>query len=155
MIGAVTANGRGAPIDGLFASATLEVSALVRNFGPGQMSASTKFLIVDASGAVVASTTTDAGTVNPNGLTAVNATIQMTKAELWSIGRPYLYTISAILESGDAVNVTVGVRSTHFDADTGFYLNGQHTKMRGFCDHNDFGVSHTPQSTSATYRALA
>jgi hypothetical protein len=45
-----------------------------------------------------------------------------------------------VLESGgkhgDSLNITVGVRNLDWKADSGFYLNGQHTKIRGFCDHN-------------------
>ena len=35
--------------------------------------------------------------------------------------------------------VTVGVRGTEWTADAGFFVNGRHVKVRGFCDHNDFG----------------
>lgn len=38
----------------------------------------------------------------------------------------------------DVLNTTTGFRSLRFDADSGMFLNGQHTKVRGFCDHNDF-----------------
>jgi beta-galactosidase len=55
------------------------------------------------------------------------------------VARPYVYTVTAtVLEpggkQGDSVNVTVGVRTLQWKADSGFYLNGQHTKIRGFCD---------------------
>ena len=68
------------------------------------------------------------------------ASMAIAKAELWSIGRPYLYTVTAtLLPAGDSVNTTIGVRSFGFAADTGMTLNGEAAKVRGFCDHNDFG----------------
>ena len=35
----------------------------------------------------------------------------------------------------DAVNITTGIRSVHFDADKGLLLNQQQVKVRGYCDH--------------------
>ena len=66
-------------------------------------------------------------------------------AELWSVGRPYLYTLSTAVKDTagntlDATNVTIGVRAPVFDASTGFHLNGESVRMRGFCDHENFGA---------------
>jgi hypothetical protein len=44
-----------------------------------------------------------------------------------------------LLPGGDSVNTTIGFRSFQWDADTGMTLNGEQAKIRGFCDHNDFG----------------
>ena len=35
---------------------------------------------------------------------------------------------------------THGFRETRWDADDGFFLNKEHFKIRGFCDHNNFAV---------------
>ena len=40
----------------------------------------------------------------------------------------------------DAVNTTVGIRSLAYTPDAGFFINEQHVKIRGFCDHNNFGA---------------
>ena len=40
----------------------------------------------------------------------------------------------------DAVAATHGFRSLRYDADAGFFLNEEHFKVRGFCDHATFAV---------------
>jgi hypothetical protein len=59
------------------------------------------------------------------------------------VARPYLYTTSFEVISDsvttDSLNVTTGVRTVGFSAKDGFLLNGKRTKMRGFCDHSNFG----------------
>ena len=64
-------------------------------------------------------------------------------AELWSVPRPFLYTLVASLYDGslallDVVNVTLGVRSVAFAEGSGASLNGQPLKLRGFCNHASF-----------------
>ena len=39
----------------------------------------------------------------------------------------------------DAQNISFGIRSIALDANTGMSINGDHVKMRGFCDHDSFG----------------
>ena len=39
----------------------------------------------------------------------------------------------------DDVNLSFGVRKITLDANTGMQLNGEHVKMRGYCDHSSFG----------------
>jgi len=40
----------------------------------------------------------------------------------------------------DEVSVPHGFRTIRFDAERGFFLNGERFKIRGFCDHDTFGV---------------
>jgi hypothetical protein len=65
---------------------------------------------------------------------------------LWSIATPNLYNLKAFICTADSstvldtgVTVTVGWRTTEWDADNGFFLNGNHVKQRGFSHHNSFG----------------
>ena len=39
----------------------------------------------------------------------------------------------------DSYNVTTGARTVRWDADKGLFINDEHIKMRGFCDHSNFG----------------
>ena len=59
----------------------------------------------------------------------------------WSVDSPNLYTAIATLKSGgtvcDAERITFGVRTAKFDADKGFFLNGQSMKIQGTCNHQD------------------
>ena len=61
---------------------------------------------------------------------------------LWSVEAPNLYTAIVTVEtkatrSRDAERITFGVRTVRFDADHGFFLNGQPLKIQGTCNHQD------------------
>jgi beta-galactosidase len=59
----------------------------------------------------------------------------------WSVDAPNLYTAIVTVKTGDKVRdaerITFGVRSAKFDADHGFFLNGQPLKIQGTCNHQD------------------
>lgn len=64
--------------------------------------------------------------------------------QLWSIEHPYLYRVITTVQedaSGrilDVVNQPLGFRWFRFDADGGFFLNGQHVKLIGTNRHQDY-----------------
>lgn len=62
---------------------------------------------------------------------------------LWSTDNPYMYTLkSSILLGGEKIDEVItplGVRSFHFDAQKGFFLNGKGMKINGVCLHHDLG----------------
>ena len=63
---------------------------------------------------------------------------------LWSTEDPYLYDAAVCVEKPDGTvtekeTIPFGIRTFHFDADKGFFLNGQNMKIRGVCVHHDAG----------------
>ncbi len=62
----------------------------------------------------------------------------------WSPETPMLYELSTRMERTgemiDEVHTSFGVRSFRFDADRGFFLNGEGMKLKGVCLHHDAGV---------------
>ncbi len=62
----------------------------------------------------------------------------------WHIFAPYLYTITAELYVDglvkDFYNTRLGVRTIAFDANKGFFLNGENIKLNGVCLHHDAGA---------------
>lgn len=62
---------------------------------------------------------------------------------LWSPDNPYLYTLQSTVTQNDVVTDVVetpcGIRSIRFDANDGFFLNGQSLKMMGVNEHHDAG----------------
>ncbi len=62
---------------------------------------------------------------------------------LWSTTSPYLYRVKTeIIENGKVIDeniVNTGIRTIEFDADKGFFLNGQNLKIKGVCLHHDGG----------------
>jgi len=57
--------------------------------------------------------------------------------QLWDLGRPKLYQVTARLDNGDAYSTPIGFREARF-TEKGFYLNGQHVKLRGLNRHQTF-----------------
>jgi beta-galactosidase len=61
--------------------------------------------------------------------------------QLWSLETPHLYQVrTTILAAGrpvDSTTTTFGIRTIHFDADKGFFLNGKHFKIYGVANHQD------------------
>jgi beta-galactosidase len=74
--------------------------------------------------------------------------IVVLKPKRWNLDDPELYRASvsvidarerdlAAPASLDQQTVVFGIRDAHFDADTGFWLNGRNLKLKGVCLHAD------------------
>ncbi len=63
---------------------------------------------------------------------------------LWNLEAPQLYkTVTSVTvdkHSADEVTTTFGIRDAHFEAATGFWLNGANLKIKGVCLHHDGGA---------------
>jgi len=62
---------------------------------------------------------------------------------LWNgVKDPYLYkTVTVLKKNGkeiDRVEENIGIRYFYVDANKGFFLNGEHLKLRGVCRHQDW-----------------
>lgn len=62
---------------------------------------------------------------------------------LWNgVKDPYLYkTVTVLRKNGkeiDRVEENIGIRYFYVDANKGFFLNGEHLKLRGVCRHQDW-----------------
>jgi beta-galactosidase len=79
-----------------------------------------------------------------NGEETITQNLTANNPHLWSLSDPYLYDIESDIElNGKIVDVThtsFGIRSIRFDADHGFFLNDQPTKLKGVCLHQDLGA---------------
>ena len=79
-------------------------------------------------------------------------------AALWTASPANLYEAQLSAKVGKRVQrskrVTYGYRSIRFDKDTGFYLNGIHTKLKGVCVHHDGGCIGAAENRSAIERQV-
>jgi beta-galactosidase len=70
--------------------------------------------------------------------------IVLSKPQLWNLDDPALYqVVTKILANGktlDETTNTFGIRDAHFEAATGFWLNGKNFKLKGVCLHEDGGA---------------
>ncbi|MED5619126.1 beta-galactosidase GalA [Ideonella sp. BN130291] len=59
----------------------------------------------------------------------------------WSVRDPQVYRVRALLREGgteiDRAEVQTGFRTLRFDAERGFFLNGEPVKLQGVCIHQD------------------
>ncbi|MBP3854959.1 MAG: DUF4982 domain-containing protein [Ruminiclostridium sp.] len=78
--------------------------------------------------------------------------------ESWDIETPVSYKmVSEIIRSGevlDSVSNTFGFRTTEFDPDGGFLLNGRRMKLHGVCMHHDLGALGSAVNENAIRRQL-
>ncbi len=61
--------------------------------------------------------------------------------QLWSVEAPNQYRITTTITSKnqivDELSVKCGFRTIEFRADSGFFLNNKHVKLKGTCNHQD------------------
>jgi beta-galactosidase len=61
--------------------------------------------------------------------------------QMWDVDHPYLYHAVTRVRAGsrtlDDETTAFGIREFHFDAATGFWLNGKNLKIKGVCLHHD------------------
>jgi beta-galactosidase len=89
-------------------------------------------------------------TIAPGARADFTAEIPVTAPQLWDLNHPSLYRVQVSLEaiSGfsktasvtDDEKISIGIREFHFDAATGFWLNGRNIKIKGVAIHADGGA---------------
>jgi beta-galactosidase len=123
-------------------SAVVRIETEIKNNSTEAKSFSLQSEIVAPNGKVVASLTTSKSAAGNSAGTLVQE-IKVSKPELWSPDSPSLYTLKSRIESdGSVVDETetpFGIHEIHFDADKGFFLNGNNLKIKGVCLHHDAG----------------
>lgn len=137
--------------DGLFISTPfvsneqgiVEVHGEVSNNSPTLCKAAIEVTLFDPDGEQV-SQTRHPLTLKPNGDTDFQLQLPAVKRpKLWSPEHPHLYRVESRLVDLRRKRVMdnqthhTGFRWFRFDADSGFYLNGQPYKLRGVCRHQD------------------
>ena len=122
-------------------AASLALATMVQNHGRQPENARVSWQILDAAGKTVATAEAPAQAIDPDGKATFQTTAKLEKPALWSPDEPNLYSAIVTVESDDkkrdAEQFNFGVRTVHFDADKGFFLNGKSMKIQGTCNHQD------------------
>lgn len=99
--------------------------------------------LIDPAGKVAASGVKTI-TLGVKDSTSTDVALTVKSPKLWSVEHPQLYTLKVTLSGNGQIADTytdrVGIRSIKFDADNGFFLNGQNLKLKGVCIHDDAGA---------------
>ncbi|MGF7231913.1 glycoside hydrolase family 2 TIM barrel-domain containing protein, partial [Arachidicoccus sp.] len=96
--------------------------------------------------------------VGADGERTYTDSLSLSNPLLWSIDHPNLYKVVSQVfvhnKKQDEYTTTFGIRSFHFDKDSGFYLNGKPLKIIGVCMHHDLGALGSAINVRAMQRQL-
>lgn len=130
-------------------SATVSVNVNVDNQAATAVHAtvSTQLYALDAEGDIagspVATSDAQAVMIDANGTHSVAFILKVAKPRLWSLTAPNLYAaVVNVTQAGQLVDRTTtnfGIRTITFDPSQGFFLNGEHVRINGVCEHSDLG----------------
>jgi len=84
--------------------------------------------------------------------------IKVENPKLWDLKKPQLYAAVTVIDQGgktlDSYETVFGIRTIKFDPEKGFFLNGEHVRLNGVCDHHDLGALGTAINTRALERQV-
>ncbi len=93
-------------------------------------------------GKLVAQTKKSVG-LNSGDSVVCSQKMRVKNPQMWSIKNPNLYMLVTTLyvngKKTESNEIYTGVRTLRFDANEGFFLNGENTKLKGVCIHHDAG----------------
>ncbi|WP_284615021.1 glycoside hydrolase family 2 TIM barrel-domain containing protein [Aquabacterium humicola] len=122
---------------------TVPVAVDVRSADRGPRDAVLKVRLIDPDGTPVAR---GSRRVRVAALATQTATLDLAvpRPQMWSVNDPRLYKVEAALRGAaagprelDRAELHTGFRTIRFDAERGFFLNGQPLKLHGVCIHQD------------------
>jgi hypothetical protein len=124
-------------------NATVEIQTRVQNQTPDAREIEVLTRLLDPRGKVVRQVSSKARVAAISDQTMTQPA-DIAHPKLWSPDTPALYravtTIRIAGKTIDSLETTFGVRSIRFDAQTGFFLNGEPMKFKGICMHHDAGA---------------
>ncbi len=122
--------------------ADINVSATVENSANYNADVQLQIRIINANGEVAITSETPVKSIK-SGTEDITQRIKVPQAKLWSTEEPNLYTAKiSVISNGKVTDNTVttfGIRTIHFDAKTGFTLNGKTVLLKGGNLHHDNG----------------
>ncbi len=124
--------------------ATVRVETTVVNQSDAARSVSLEVTLIAPGGKTVKSAATSSQTVAAGASAAFAQDLAVSAPDRWDLDHPVLYRAVARVRAGeiplDDETVSFGIREFHFDAATGFWLNGRNFKIKGVCLHHDGGA---------------
>lgn len=121
--------------------ATLTIRTDVNNESHQARTAQVTSTVLNAAGEAVARNVAAALTIAKNGERTYQQQIVVKHPQLWSLDQRNLYTL--VTEVGvdgqvvDRYETPFGIRTIKFDPQKGVFLNGEHVKVKGTCNHQD------------------
>ena len=126
------------------AQATVHVESVIVNQSEKPSHAAVRVSVIDADGKTVGTGASPPVDVAAGKSLAVAQDIVVPKPKRWDLSSPTLYRAATevIVNDVPVDNTTTrfGIREFHFDAATGFWLNGKNIKLFGCAIHADGGA---------------
>ncbi len=136
------------PRDGTFVHCNINgnkteviIETEIDNRGLESQHFSLKHQVLNKEGEVLGSIEEDETQISSMSKNHFVSSILVNQPKLWSLEDPYMHTMrTQVISNGEVVDeylTPFGIRSIHFDADKGFFLNGKHVKLKGTNNHQD------------------
>ena len=127
------------------ARAEIAVRTRIENDGPAPRRGVLETAVVEPGGGLLTRVETPFD-IGAGSKIELEQTLTLDAPRLWSVESPHLYTLRSVISDGgtravthDLADTPFGIRSTAWDADRGFLLNGRPVKLRGVNLHHDAG----------------
>lgn len=122
-------------------SANVTLSTEVRNGSAAPAGGMLSALVIGPDGKGAGEADAVPFTLGARETQTIRQAVVVRKPLVWSPETPNLYTLVTLVRRAgrviDSVATTFGIRTVVFDADSGFFVNGTHVKIRGVCCHQD------------------
>jgi beta-galactosidase len=121
--------------------ATLSIRTEVNNQGKSAQNARVTSTVLDPSGKAVGKASTTPASIPEGAEKTYEQEIAVSRPLLWSLEQRNRYRLVTEVEAGgtvvDRYETPFGIRTVKFDAEKGFFLNGNPVKLKGTCNHQD------------------
>lgn len=122
-------------------NATITVETTIENENALNGDCEILTYITDRNGKELARQTSQPLVIANNENKVARQNFNLSNTRLWSLDDPYLYRAVVIVKQKgkiiDSVQQKFGIRSIRIDPAKGFFLNGQHVKLKGTNNHHD------------------
>jgi len=124
--------------------AILNVNTKVRNTTPSAVVVTIKQNVMKKGDSKVITTSQKDIKIQASSTGSLDLRLKVLAPNLWSISDPNLYEVhTSIIQNKkviDSNTLQTGIRKIVFDANKGFFLNGENMKLKGVCLHHDAGA---------------
>jgi beta-galactosidase len=122
-------------------SAAVTAQVTVNNDQPTNVTFEIQQVILDADGKTVATGKLKELFLAAGESREFSSVLGAAHPKLWSCENPYLHKLVTTICQGEKIvdhyETTFGIRTLRWDANEGFFLNGQRVQLKGTCDHQD------------------
>ncbi len=120
---------------------TINIKAQVLNDYPESKQFKLVTQIVDSKGIIVGTVSTDCS-MTAGEVKEYEQKVLVQNCNLWDVDNPYQYKAYTMIQTADETldvyETPFGIRNIEFTNNSGFFINGRHEKLQGFCAHYDF-----------------